>query len=102
MADRVERLTNLLALLLETQLPLSLVEISGALEGQYPEVLASRANYPQFASSNSVIDAGLYFVFVGRIRFLQVIRAKEIKSMRVAPRELRERCAFMLEWKLTY
>ena len=33
--DRVERLTNLLALLLETPRPLTLVEISGELEGQY-------------------------------------------------------------------
>jgi predicted DNA-binding transcriptional regulator YafY len=37
MADRVERLTNLLALLLETPEPLSLVAIAGALHGQYPE-----------------------------------------------------------------
>ena len=33
--DRVERLTNLLALLLETREPLTLVEIAGELEGQY-------------------------------------------------------------------
>lgn len=33
--DRVERLTNLLALLLETPRPLSLVEIAAALDGQY-------------------------------------------------------------------
>jgi len=33
--DRVERLTNLLALLLETSRPLTLVEIAGELEGQY-------------------------------------------------------------------
>ena len=37
MAERVERLTNLLALLLETPEPLSLVEIAGELRGQYPE-----------------------------------------------------------------
>ena len=37
MADRVERLTNLLALLLETSEPLSLVEIAAELDGQYPE-----------------------------------------------------------------
>lgn len=37
MADRVERLTNLLALLLETTRPLSLVEIAGELAGQYPD-----------------------------------------------------------------
>ena len=39
MADRVERLTNLLALLLETREPLSLVEIAGELVGQYPDVV---------------------------------------------------------------
>ena len=37
MADRVERLTNLLAMLLETSEPLSLVEIAAGLDGQYPE-----------------------------------------------------------------
>ncbi len=36
MADRVERLTNLLAVLLETRRGLSLREIADALEGQYP------------------------------------------------------------------
>jgi proteasome accessory factor B len=36
MTDRVERLTNLLALLLETPHPLTLVEIAGEMEGQYP------------------------------------------------------------------
>ncbi len=42
MADRVERLTNLLALLLETNQPLSLVEIAGELAGQYPESQTAR------------------------------------------------------------
>lgn len=42
MADRVERLTNLLALLLETPRPLSLVEIAGELHGMYPDGLAAR------------------------------------------------------------
>jgi proteasome accessory factor B len=37
MADRVERLTNLLALLLETAEPLSLIAIAGRLDGQYPD-----------------------------------------------------------------
>ncbi len=36
MADRVERLTNLLAVLLETRSGLSLREIAAALDGQYP------------------------------------------------------------------
>ncbi len=42
MADRVERLTNLLALLLETAEPLSLVQIAGELSGQYPESQTAR------------------------------------------------------------
>lgn len=42
MADRVERLTNLLALLLETPEPLSLVQIAGELAGQYPESHTAR------------------------------------------------------------
>jgi predicted DNA-binding transcriptional regulator YafY len=37
MADRVERLTNLLALLLETHQPLSLRQIGSDLDGQYPD-----------------------------------------------------------------
>ncbi len=42
MADRVERLTNLLALLLETSEPLSLVQIADRLAGQYPESHSAR------------------------------------------------------------
>ena len=38
-ADRVERLTNLLALLLETRVGLSLTQIAGSLAGQYPDDL---------------------------------------------------------------
>ncbi len=37
MVDRVERLTNLLALLLERREALSLIQIAGELAGQYPE-----------------------------------------------------------------
>ncbi|HEU4840614.1 MAG TPA: WYL domain-containing protein [Ilumatobacteraceae bacterium] len=40
--DRVERLTNLLALLLETSHPLTLVEIAGELEGQYADKESTR------------------------------------------------------------
>lgn len=36
MADRVERLTNLLAVLLETRIGLSLSDIADSLDGQYP------------------------------------------------------------------
>ena len=42
MADRVERLTNLLAMLLETSEPLSLVQIAGELRGQYPDGQTAR------------------------------------------------------------
>ena len=46
MADRVERLTNLLALLLETPEPLSLVQIAGELSGYYPDgQMARRAAF---------------------------------------------------------
>jgi proteasome accessory factor B len=38
----VERLTNLLALLLETRVPLTLVEIAGELSGMYPEAATAR------------------------------------------------------------
>ncbi len=37
MADRVERLTNLLAVLLETRVPLPLSSIADAMVGQYPD-----------------------------------------------------------------
>lgn len=42
MADRVERLTNLLALLLETRQPLSQLAIADALAGQYPDAAQAR------------------------------------------------------------
>ncbi|MET0580079.1 MAG: WYL domain-containing protein, partial [Ilumatobacteraceae bacterium] len=41
-ADRVERLTNLLALLLETSRPMTLVEIAGELDGQYADKDSTR------------------------------------------------------------
>ncbi len=40
--DRVERLTNLLALLLETSRPVTLVEIASELAGQYPDKESTR------------------------------------------------------------
>jgi proteasome accessory factor B len=42
MADALERLTNLIALLLETRLPLSLEQIARELTGQYPDEFAAR------------------------------------------------------------
>lgn len=70
MVDRFERLTNLLALLLETRSPLSLVEISGALDGQYPEGQgAKRASFERDKSAlreigvpieQEIVPSGLY------------------------------------------
>lgn len=70
MADRVERLTNLLALLLETRQPLSLVEIAGELSDQYPEGLgARRASFERDKSAlreigvpieQEIVPGGLY------------------------------------------
>ena len=42
MADPLERLTNLVALLLEARQPLTLEQIADALAGQYPEGKAAR------------------------------------------------------------
>ena len=42
MSDPLERLTNLLALLLHTREPLTLDQIANALAGQYPEEPAAR------------------------------------------------------------
>ena len=42
MSDPIERVTNLLALLLSTRRPLTLQEIASELEGQYPEGESSR------------------------------------------------------------
>ena len=42
MSDPIERVTNLLALLLSTRRPLTLLEISTELVGQYPDQEGSR------------------------------------------------------------
>ena len=58
MADRVERLTNLLALLLESPRPMTLVEIADKLDGQYPE--ADRARRGAFERDKSALrDLGV-------------------------------------------
>ena len=53
MADRVERLTNLLALLLETRRPLTLHEIASELESQYPD--AGQARRAAFERDKSAL-----------------------------------------------
>jgi predicted DNA-binding transcriptional regulator YafY len=42
MADQLERATNLLVLLMETRVPLTLEDIANQLEGQYPENVSAR------------------------------------------------------------
>ena len=72
MTDRVERLTNLLALLLETPIPLSLVEIAGELAGQYPEEHGARRaafERDKAAFSEDVRALGLPSVAVLAIEF---------------------------------
>ena len=53
MADQLERLTSLVALLLETRAPLTLRQIHQKLEGQYPE--AEQARRASFERDKSVI-----------------------------------------------
>ena len=53
MADQLERLTNLVALLLETRVPLTLHDIRFKLEGQYPE--AEQARRASFERDKAVI-----------------------------------------------
>ena len=53
MADRVERLTNLLALLLESTRPMTLVEIADKLDGQYPD--ADRARRAAFERDKAAL-----------------------------------------------
>jgi len=56
--DRVERLTNLLALLLETREPLTLHEIAFELAGQYPDgITARRAAFER--DKNALRDIGV-------------------------------------------
>lgn len=58
MADRVERLTNLLALLLESPRPITLVEIADKLDGQYPD--ADRARRAAFERDKAALrDLGV-------------------------------------------
>jgi predicted DNA-binding transcriptional regulator YafY len=53
MIDQLERLTNLVALLLETRVPLTLVDIDQRLEGQYPA--AEQARRAAFERDKSAI-----------------------------------------------
>jgi predicted DNA-binding transcriptional regulator YafY len=95
MADRVERLTNLLALLLETPVPLSLVEIAGALDGQYPDgAVARRGTFERDKAllreigvpiETEIVTGGPY---AGQTRYRIDRRRYELQDLRLEPDEL--------------
>jgi predicted DNA-binding transcriptional regulator YafY len=94
--DRVERLTNLLALLLETNEPLSLIEIAGELRGQYPEgEVARRQAFERDKAAlrelgvpidSEVVGGGS---FAGQTRYRIDRRAYELADLDLAPDEMR-------------
>ena len=96
MVDRIERLTNLLALLLETNEPKSLVEIAGELEGQYPDTdQARRAAFERDKAAlreigvpieTEVVAGGPYS---GQTRYRIQRRAYELADLDLADDEMR-------------
>ncbi len=96
MADRVERLTNLLALLLETGQPLSLVEIAGELGDQYPdEHSARRASFERDKAAlreigvpieTEVVAGGEY---AGQTRYRIDRTTYELDDLDLKPDEMR-------------
>lgn len=96
MADRVERLTNLLALLLETPEPLSLVQIGAELAGQYPDAhQARRAAFERDKAAlrgigvpieTSIVDGGQY---AGQTRYRIDRAAYELADLDLEPDEMR-------------
>ena len=96
MVDRVERLTNLLALLLETNQPLSLIEIAGELTGQYPDSeVARRQAFERDKAAlrdlgvpieSEVVGGG---AFAGQTRYRIDRRAYELADLDLAPDEMR-------------
>lgn len=96
MVDRVERLTNLLALLLETREPLSLVQIAGSLSSHYPDnEVARRGAFERDKSAlreigvpieTSVVGGGPY---AGQTRYRIDRRAYELADLDLEPDEMR-------------
>ena len=96
MVDRVERLTNLLALLLETPEPLSLIQIAGELDGQYPDALpARRAAFERDKAAlrdigvpidTSIVEGGEY---AGQTRYRIDRAAYELEDLELEPDEMR-------------
>lgn len=96
MVDRVERLTNLLALLLETNEPLSLIEIAGELRGQYPESdVARRQAFERDKAALRDLGVPIEFEvvgggsFAGQARYRIDRRAYELADLDLAPDEMR-------------
>ena len=96
MVDRTERLTNLLALLLETTEPLSLVQIGSELQGQYPDdERARRAAFERDKAAlrdigvpidTEIVTGGPY---AGQTRYRVRRRAYELDDLDLAPDEMR-------------
>ena len=114
--DRVERLTNLLALLLETSRPLTLVEIAGELEGQYAEKESTRRaaferdkaalreiGVPIESIVLSGAQAGVSAYWIDRDRYeltdLQ-LEADEMRALQVAVAAVRPNQGREALWKL--
>jgi predicted DNA-binding transcriptional regulator YafY len=96
MVDRIERLTNLLALLLETNEPLSLVQIASELGGQYPDDdKARRAAFERDKAAlrdigvpidTEIVTGGPY---AGQTRYRVDRRTYELDDLELAPDEMR-------------
>ncbi len=95
MVDRIERLTNLLALLLETVEPLSLVQIAHELDGQYPASdKARRAAFERDKAALREIGVPIETEIVGgdqagQTRYRVDRRAYELDDLDLAPDEMR-------------
>ncbi len=96
MVDRIERLTNLLALLLETSEPLSLVQISAELDGQYPA--ADKSKRAAFERDKAALrDIGVPIEteivaggpYAGQTRYRIDRRAYELADLDLAADEMR-------------
>ncbi len=96
MTDRVERLTNLLALLLETIEPLSLVQIGAELAGHYPVGQnARRASFERDKAAlreigvpieTEIVAGGSY---AGQTRYWIDRRRYELSDLELHPDEVR-------------
>jgi len=94
--DRTERLTNLLALLLETREPLSLRQIAGELVGQYPDAgRAQRAAFERDKSALRELGVPIETEIVrggpdaGQTRYRIDRRAYELRDLALEPDEMR-------------